>query len=322
MYANDGPTASRMRRRFYHLGVEREAPPPYLTEDLLGEGTVAYVPQPAVGQNPQQEAWRRQTFNATSSPPPKPKYVSDIDRCRHFVQPRGGVNVEGHLVHRPSYLLSQGGPPAAMYSASYRDMLRYSAEQLHTTDERIQELRGRSTASLRSGSRPTTLTGAAIPASRASLSLPLGDDDGLHDSARPDSVGVPLVGPKPSGTISVERHRRTRGEERNSTHHHSGAAAVSPSFSEHLPTISSPSPDGASFRTAVAAVGSMSPTSSSSHQRRPLSRSSFEVANEGTVHYAAEMVRQRYRQKVNDRELRHLTRMGHPNQLTVYLPAD
>lgn len=252
------PSCAKMRRRFYHLGVERTDLPPRDAAHLLDPGCVAYIPEVPPGLNATHELQRNLVFNATGSPPPKPKYFSDIDRCRHCAHPisGGGMDVGPHLINRPGYKLSVGD---YVHTDMYKNLLTINMRELG-------EIRSRA----------------------SSTSLHRAGSMGQHSAAR--------VGGNVEWSPSSRRAQA------------SPQPAVTPQPDDG---VDDASPNGRDERPSPA------PTLAGSPSR---SIRSLDIARRSSSLEATKQARRRTVLLKQEKQLALLTRMGHPNQITVYIP--
>jgi hypothetical protein len=254
------PASFKMNRRFYHLGVERTELPPRDADSLMDPECIAYIPQAPPGLNASHELQRSLAFNASGSPPPKPKYYSDIDRCRHCAHPAsgGGMDVGPHLVYRPSYQLSIGD---YTHTSLYKELLTINMLQL-------EELRNAGEGS----------QGVAGQVER---------EDGLTQKRASTSMSGASVGWSPS--------------------------------TRRLPTMS-PAVLNAVLPASPSATHDPAPIVGTPTRGNVQSIRSLEIARRGSSLEATKQTRRRTTLYKREKQLAALTRMGHPNQVTVYLP--
>ncbi len=129
---------SPLKRRFYHLGEERDERPPRDYEDssVPPDEKLSYVPR-SFGANGDDDVQRLSLFDASGEAPPKPHYLTDIDRARHFVQLQGGMDVAAHFANRPAYLLCRGGSLPMMHSETYKNVLAARAAELTALEAQL-----------------------------------------------------------------------------------------------------------------------------------------------------------------------------------------
>lgn len=271
------PSSLKMNRRFYHLGVERTELPPRDPESLMDPECIAYIPQAPPGLNASHELQRNLAFNASGSPPPKPKYYSDIDRCRHCAHPAsgGGMDVGPHLVYRPSYQLSIGDYP---HTPLYKELLTINMLQL---EELKRNDRGDTTSTIYIGQSEQQNNGSPSKGRRASTSMA-----GASVGWSPSTKRLPSMSPSVLQAVLPE-----------------SSLDVDPPLVEMLVDGASPSPIvGSPNRNNVQSIRSL------------------EVARRSSSLEATKQARRKTTLFKREKQLVALTRMGHPNQVTVYLP--
>jgi hypothetical protein len=262
------PSSTKMRRRFYHLGVERTDLPPRDIASLTDPECVAYIPQVPPGLNANLELQRNLQYNATGSPPPKPKYFSDVDRCHHFALPSsgGGMDVGPHFIYRPAYQLAMGDYP---HTDLFKEFLTLNMSELE------EMRRGTSTATIDLASRSGVSIYSTPSRRRVSTSM-AGANVEWSPSNRPrESSASPL----PHQDIEAQSPETSRAED-----HQLGIIAGSPT------------------RVTIQALRS------------------FDVARQSSSLEATKQTRRRNILLKREKQLKVLTKMGHPNQVTVYLP--
>ena len=129
---------SPLKRKFYHLGIERESRPPrdYEDETLPPSERISYVPR-TFGPNEEEDRSRLTNFDATGEAPPKPHYLTDVDRARHFVHLLGGMDVAPHFANRPSFLLCRGGSLPMQHTELYKSVLSAQVRELGLVEQQL-----------------------------------------------------------------------------------------------------------------------------------------------------------------------------------------
>lgn len=305
------------RRRYFHLGVERDVPPPRdyekdlgtMTIDRTREGTnldrlspqqhhlpegddevrVSYRPYSAFDMYEKREdaLLRKLRAGAHGTPPPTPVYLSDLDRNDHFVQPGGATDVTAQFRSHPTHRFEKPNGPPPTHTEEFKQFLTISAKKLSNErqiESRVRESLSRAVQRSRPTSAAVTTNATLLAYSRSHNASSLNISSSQNkDRARPSTALT-----SNARTVS----RRT------------------------TPQRTSPMPS----RPVSAASKLECPTSVELCERLSMEpRCATRSVRCSSASAASRQIRE-FRRRVHDVELlQRLTMHGHPNQVYVYL---
>jgi hypothetical protein len=309
---------SPLKRRFYHLGMERSDRPPRDFEDssVPPSERLSYAPR-TFGDNEEEDMQRLTLFDASGEAPPKPHYLTDIDRARHFVHLLGGMDVAPHFASRPSFLLCRGGSLPMQHSELYKSVLAARSRELSALQLQLSErAAARKSDHATEAHRPSPLL-SPTPAEPSSLQSPsptasIVRRDGIPASLQPGSSQTSTNHPRDksnsSSPVNLLQSPDTKSKKERMTKHLT-------SFEVSSLRLPSASPSGGILEDAGAAASS--PCASPSIGSLPLS--SLEVALSSSKQHASSVVRHFRKLQEQRRELQELSRAHHPNQVITYV---